>query len=236
MENYTVEEAEAFICRIGIHNLVEKSKKYVYDFPSEMMYIDDMKVYPVRNSKRMDALLDANMLIHQNFNHQFTQISREQFRAWAFHPESLFLACEYRDNFVGLFFSIRVKTEVFDRILNFEMKKSDMTEKDFAVSGEPGSNLMLSFFALNKKVATLLFVRYYAYLIANQKDIDEIGGVTIQDEAKKIVSNMNLYRDGSKRVEEDNVEIEAYRQRLPNVFASENSVKMLLSRQSCPEE
>ena len=234
-ENYTVEEAEELICREGIHNLLGKSKKYIYDFPSEMLSVDDMKVYPLRNSERMDALLDANMLVHQSFNHPYTQISRQQFREWAFHPESLFLACEYKDNFLGLFFSIRVKPEVFEKILNFKMKKSDIAENDFASSDEPGSNLMLSFFALNEKVAILLFVRYYAYLITNQKVIDEIGGVTIQDEAKKIVANMNLDYADSK-VTDDNVEIEAYRQTLPNLLASENSVKMLLSKGECPEE
>jgi hypothetical protein len=234
-DNYTAEEIEELICRAGVHNLFGKSKKFIYDFPSEIMSMDDMKVYPMRNSNRMDALLDAHMLIHQNFNHQFTQVSRQQFREWAFHPESLFLACEYKDNFLGLFFSIRIKPDSFDKILNFEMKKSEISENDFVSSCKSGSNLILSFFAMNEKVATLLFVRYYAYLIANQKYIDEIGGVTIQDEAKKIVSNMNLYYDGSK-VMDDNVKIDAYRQTLPNVLASENSVKMLLSRGECPEE
>ena len=234
-ENYTVEEAEELICRVGIHNLLGKSKKYIYDFPSEMLSLDDMKVYPMRNSERMDALLDANMLVHQSLNHPYTQISRQQFREWAFHPESLFLACKFKNNFLGLFFSIRVKPEVFGKILSFKMKKSEITEKDFASSGEPGSSLMLSFFAMNEKVAILLLVRYYAYLITNQTSIDEIGGVTIQDEAKRIVSNMNLYLDGSI-VTDDGTEIEAYRQTLPNILASENSVKMLLSRGECPEE
>ena len=71
------------------------------------------------------------------------------------------------------------------------MKKNDITADDFASSDEEGSSLMLSFFAMNDKTATLLFIRYYAHLIANQKTIDEIGGITIQDEAKKIINNMN---------------------------------------------
>ena len=94
---------------------------------------------------------------------------------------------------------------------------------------------MIGFFAMNEKAATMLFIRYYAHLIANQKMIEEIGGVTIIDEAKKIVSNMNLYHYTSKTTD-DNVEIEAYRQSIFNVLASENTVKMLLSKQECPEE
>ena len=98
-----------------------------------------------------------------------------------------------------------------------------------------GSSLILSFFAMNRKTATLLLVRYYACLIANQKNIAEIGGITIQDDTKKIIRNMNLYRDSSKMTD-DNIEIDSFRQTLPNILASENAVKMLLSKQECPEE
>ena len=46
---------------------------------------------------------------------------------------------------------------------------------------------------------------------------------------------MNLHYDTSK-ITDDNVEIQSYRQTLSNVLASENAVKMLLSKQECPEE
>ncbi len=234
-DNYTTEEAEGLICKAGMHNLIGKSKKLIYDFPSEMMSIDDMKVYPLRSSDRMDELIDANMPMHQSFNHQFAQIDRKQFGEWALHSSSLFLACEHKGSFLGLFFTIKIKPEVFNKILNFEMKKCDITANDFASSNEEGSDLMLSFFAMNEKTATLLLIRYYAYLIANQKYINEIGGITIQDDAKKIVTNMNLHYDTSM-ITDDKVEIQSFRQTLPNVLASENAVKMLLSKQECPEE
>ncbi len=234
-DNYTVEEAEELICKVGMRNLIGKSKKLIYHFPSEMMSVDDMKVYPLRNSERMNALIDANMPMHQSFNPKFEQIDREEFREWALHPSSLFLACEYKGSFLGLFFTIKVKPEIFDKILNFEMKKSALTVSDFASPNEVGSNLMLSFFAMNEKAATLLFIRYYANLIANQKMVAEVGVVTIQNEAKKIVLNMNLHYN-TNMMTDDKVEIQSYRQTLPNVLASENAVKMLLSKQECLEE
>ena len=234
-EKYSVKEAEALICKTGMRNLIGKSKKLIYDFPSEAMSIDDMKVYPLRNSERMDALIDSNMLLHQSLLHTYIQISREQYREWALHPDSLFLACEHKESFLGLFFTVKVKREIFDKILDFKMRKSEVTIDDFAASDKMGSSLLLSFFAMNKKVATLLFIRYYAYLIANQKAIAEIGGVTNLEDAKKIVTNMNLYQDASI-LTRDNAEIQSYRQSLPNILASENAVKMLLSKQECPEE
>jgi hypothetical protein len=88
---------------------------------------------------------------------------------------------------------------------------------------------------MNEKVATILMVRYYAYLITRQKYLLEIGGLTKVDEAKMIVSNMNLYHDTTK-VMEDGVEIQGYRQILPNLLACENAVRILLSKEECSEE
>ena len=46
---------------------------------------------------------------------------------------------------------------------------------------------------------------------------------------------MNLQYQGN-RITEDDIKIKAYRQTLPNVLASEPVVKMILSKQDCPEE
>ena len=128
-----------------------------------------------------------------------------------------------------------MKPEIFDKVLNFEMKRSEMTTDDFASFDEMGSSLMLGFFALHEKAAILLFIRYYAYLIANQKYIAEIGAVVNSDDAIKLISNMNLQYYNS-RVINEGVTIKSYRQTLFNALASEHVVKMILAKQECPEE
>lgn len=218
-----------------MRNLIGKRKQLICNFPSEIMSVNDMNVYPLRNFERMDALIDSMIHLQHSYIHDSVQITREQYKEWSLHPANLFLACEYNNNFLGLLFTLRVKPEVFNKIVNFEMKKSEITVDDFASFDEMGSILMIGFFAMNEKAATMLFIRYYAHLIANQKYISEIGAVTINDEAKKIVSNMNLHYHTSKTAD-DNVEIESYKQTLANVLASENTVKMILSKQECPEE
>jgi len=234
-ESYSIKETEDLICRSGMTNLIGKRKELIQNFPSEMMHVDEFKIYPVRSFERMSALLEINMDIHQTVNQKYSQVSLEQFKEWALHPSNLFLACEYKGGFLGLFFTLRLKPEVFDKIMNFEMKKSDITLDDFASFDEMGCNYMLSFYALNQKCATMLFIRYYAHLIANQKNIAQIGLITTLDEVKKVVNNMNLDYYTGKILEKD-VEIQAYKQTLPNVIASENVVKMILSKQTCPEE
>lgn len=234
-DNHSSDEAAAQICKAGMDNLIGKSKKHIYHYPSETMSIDDMHIYPLRSFERIEALLDMHMPLHQDINHESIQISKDQFKDWALHPDSLFLACEYKDTFLGLSFTTKLRTEIFDKVLNFEMRRDEITTDHFASYDEEGSSLMLGFFALNEKAASLLFIRYYAYLIANQKYIAEIGAVSNSKEAIKLISNMNLDYHGSQMTE-DHVKIKAYRQTLFNVLASEYVVNMLLSKYDCPEE
>ena len=226
--NYSVEEVEDLICTVGIQNVFGRNKHLILNFPSKMMHVDEMKVYPIRDVEKAKTLFELNMDLHMATNHEYSQVDIEQFKKWAVHPSNLFLACEYKNGIVGLFFSIRVKEEVFDKLLNFKMKKNDIKEEDFASGDEVGNDFLLSFYALNQKVAMMLFVRHYAYLIANQKSIKEIGVTTALDEVKKTVGNMNLYHYKSK-VTHNGVNIEAYRQTLKKVLASEYVVKMIFS-------
>ena len=234
-DEYTVDEAEGLICQAGMRNLIGHSKKHIYNFPSDMMSVEDMHVYPLRTFDRMEVLLDMHMLLHKDINHPSLQLSKEQFKEWALHPSSLFLACEYKDTFLGFSFTVKIKPEIFDKVLNFKMQRNEITTNDFATHDEMGCSLMLGFFAVNEKAATLLFIRYYAYLIANQKTIAEIGAVSNSAEAIKLISNMNLEYTKS-HMTEDHVKIKAYRQTLFNTLASEYVVKMILSKQDCPEE
>ncbi len=86
-----------------MYNLVGKSKQLILNFLSEMMNVNDMKVYPVRNFERTDALIQIYMDQYKSLNHRYTQISSEQIKEWSIHPNNLFLACQYKDWFMGLF-------------------------------------------------------------------------------------------------------------------------------------
>ena len=69
-DGYSVEETEDLICKAGMRNLIGKSKKHIYNFPSEMMNVDDIHVYPLRTFERMDDLIEMHMHLHQNLNHE----------------------------------------------------------------------------------------------------------------------------------------------------------------------
>jgi hypothetical protein len=230
---YSVEEVEDLICSVGVKNLFSKSKELILNFPSSMMQVDDLKVYPIQDIKKAHPLFELNMDLHLSHNHQFSELTIEKFEAWARQPSSLFLACEYKESFVGLFFSIKLKTEVFDKVMNFEMKYSEIEQSDFASQDELGSDLLLSFYAINQEVAKMLFVRHFAYLIANQKILLDIGVTTRTDEVKKIVTNMNLGLFKEIKIKDiradKEIVVESYRESLHKVLATEYVTKMIFS-------
>jgi hypothetical protein len=94
---------------------------------------------------------------------------------------------------------------------------------------------MLSFFAMNDKAATLLFIRYYAHLIANQNVIEEVGTASMMEDAKKLIGKMQLHTCERKIVSDDLI-VESFRASLPTFLAHERVLKMLLSKQDIPSE
>ncbi len=233
--SYSVNETEELICKIGMQNLLGKSKELVLNFPSAMIGADDLNVYQLRNSDMIDKVIAINMDLDKDFNQDFTQLQSDQFKEWALHPSSSFYVCKYQDQFFGLFFTLRLKPEVFKKIMNFEIDEKELTIDDFASFDKMGSNYMLSFFAMNEKAASMLFIRYYAHLIANQKNIAEVGLATMMEDAKKLIGNMNLLYHGYKTLD-NGLKLQSYRETLPNFLACEKVVKMILSKQECPEE
>jgi hypothetical protein len=169
------------------------------------------------------------MDMHKATNVPYTQNSLEAFEAWTLDPNSFFLACVYKDAFVGLLFTVKLKQNIFDRLMNFEIKRSEITEKDFASADEEGSMLLLASYAINTKAAIMLFSMLYAYLIKNQKKILEVGVMTSFEEVKKVVKNMKLAYYKSK-VLEGGIKVDTYRAGLKKVLASEDVAKMIFSQ------
>jgi transcriptional regulator with XRE-family HTH domain len=234
-DDYNVNETEELICKVGIKNILGNSKELVLNFPAAMIGANDLNVYQLRNTEMIDEVIDINMDLDKDFNHDTTQFRPEQFKEWALHPSSSFYTCQYKGQFFGLLFTLRLKPEVFERIMDQEIDEKDLTVDDFASFEEMGCNLMVSFFAMNEKSAAMLFIRYYAHLIANQKVIAEVGLATMMEDAKKLIRNMNLHHHGSKSVGEG-LMLQTYRETLPIFLSSEEVVRMVLSKQECPEE
>ena len=232
---YGVSKAEENICKTGMKNLLGKSKELVLNFPQKMMGTDDLIVHQLRDSEMIDKVIDINIDLDKGFNHKFTELLPENFKVWALHPSNSFYFCEYKEQFFGLLFTLRLKPEIFEKVMNLETKEKDLTVDDFATFEEPGSNYIISFFAMNEKVASMLFIRYYAHLIANQQVIEEVGFATMMEDAIKLSSNMNFLKYTQKKLD-NGLTLETYRNTLPHFLATDKVIKMILSQQDCPEE
>jgi len=218
-----------------MQNLLGKSKELVLNFPAAMIGADDLHVYQLRNSDMVDEVIAINMDLDKDFNHDSTQLQTTQFKEWALHPSNSFYICKYQEQFFGLLFTLRLKPEVFKKIMSFEIVEKELKVEDFASFDEMGCSYMLSFFAMNEKAASMLFIRYYAHLIANQKVIAEVGLATMMEDVKKFIINMHLHYHGSKSFGEG-LESRTYRETLHSFLVSEKVVKMIFSKQECPEE
>ncbi|WP_457605241.1 helix-turn-helix domain-containing protein [Nitratifractor sp.] len=231
----SMEETEEEICRLGIGHLLGGTRRLVLDFPSEVIRFDELEVVTLREGEDLRRLVAFNMDVHLATHPDPIRLSEEQFLSWSRHPGSRYFACRYRGSYVGLLFLLKLRSEPFEKILRYEMRKSELTEEDFALPEERGFIMPLAFFALHEKAAIMLIVRFYSYLIANQDAIDGVGLVTSYRESRRLVEGINLQATGEPRKTEGS-EIQAYRQSLDGVIASEMMVKILFEKERCPEE
>ncbi len=225
-ENY--EDIQDQICHNAIENIIGSSKELILNFPSHYIMVDDLKITELQDIKNIDNIIEISVSLDQEFTKHFSQLQDDHFREWAIHPSSFFLICEYKEQFFGLLFSLRLKPNIFEKLINLEMQEKDLTTDDFAGVGEEGCEYLLNFFSHSQKSAALLFIRYYTFLIANQRDILEVGVATMMKEGETFVERLNLshYRD----IEQDNHTISFYRSPLKQMLVNEAIIKTIFSK------
>ena len=95
-------------------NLLGKSKKLILDFPSSVIGIDNLIVHQLRHTVHLDEYLSINVDLDKDFNFDKTCLTLEQFKMWAENPVNSFYVCEYKSQFFGLLFTLRLKPEIFE--------------------------------------------------------------------------------------------------------------------------
>jgi len=230
-------EVEKNICAIGMENVIRdsKSKKLILDFPSAMMAIDDLVTYELRDSDALDKASRLNAYLDKNFNHDYTQLSPADFKRWARISGNFFLVAEFVDEIVGLLFVLKLTPKAFDNIMKGSIKEQELQTDDFAGLHEEGSSYILSFFAMNERAASMLFVRFYAHAIAYQSTIDSVGVATMMEDAKGLIANIDLPLYHEMTVL-DGRTLQFFRASLGDFLATERVVRMILTRQDCPAE
>ncbi len=225
------EMIEKHVCKTGMLNLSGKNKSLILNFPSSIS-IDELTVHQLKDSQMIDENIKIALDLNKEFSHNHSLINNDQFTEWTSHPRNLFLICEYNKQFFGLLFSLRLKPESFDKLMNFEITQSDISSEDFASYDEPGCNFILAFFAMNDMAASLLLIRYYACLMVNQKSIKEIGAMSTRSDAITLMENIHLQPCKSKSYGKD-ITRYTYRAALSDVLINETMIRILFSKEDC---
>ncbi len=234
LDHYNAAEIEKLICEPAIFNLLGKSRELILNYPHTMIQSDDIQVMQVRNSENFDDFISMNTDLDKGFNNRYSGLNDEDFKKWALHPSNTFFVCEYKKQFFGLLFSLRLKPESFQRIISLEIMEKELTHEDFASYDEMGSIYTISFFALNEKAASMLFMRHFAYLIAHQKVIDRVGLAYIMDDAARLIKNMQLEHQTSKQIGNGLI-LQSFAQTLPRLLTSEYTLKTIFETKNCPD-
>lgn len=222
------------ICKRGVKNLIGASKEHILTFPTKSFKMDYTSISHIRTAQDIDKALAMPYSTILNLTGNVYNLSLEDIKKWALHPSNLFLLSEYHEQYSGMLFTLRLKPATYQKIINFEININDIDESDFASFKEKGSNFAIAFFAYNDKNATLLFLRYYAHLIANQDLIENVGATPVLTGAKKIVQKMNMKHYIDK--ETDKGTLSSYSATLEDILLNESVLKMLFQKQECPED
>ncbi len=232
---YNKDKIEDELCRVGVRNLIGNSKEHILKFPTSVFTVDNIKISHIRSHEDIELMLSMPQSIIKGITSNYFQIDIEHLKSWALHPTSLFEVAECKEQFFGMFFALRLKPDIFKKIISFEMQIRDITEDDFADFEEEACSLPFALFAYNEKTATLLYLRYYAHLIANQDSILEVGATPLLNGGKKLIEAMHLAHLADLKVESGT--LSSYGAPLKDVLINEDVVKMVFQKQGeCPED
>jgi len=231
---YNEDHVEEDLCRVGIKNLIGHSKEHIINFPNNIFSVEDISISHIRSHENIDLILNMPQSIFEGLTSNYFNITTAHLKAWSLHHANLFLIAQINNQFVGMFFTLRLKPQIFKKLLSFNMEANELTDVDFADFEEEASMFIISVFAYNDKVAVLLYLRYYAHLIANQDSIIEVGTTPLLKGGKKLVEKMHLRHMKDKKVKEET--LSSYSSPLKDVLINEDVLKMLFVKQNCPQD
>ncbi|WP_297484829.1 helix-turn-helix transcriptional regulator [Sulfurimonas sp.] len=224
---------EEKLCKIGVKNLLGTSKEHILNAPTSFFNIKYASITHIHQAKDIDKALAMPYSTILSLTNNVYNLSLQTIKEWSLNPNNFFIYAQYHEEFAGMFFSLRLKPEVFHNLLNFKTEFNDIRADDFASFDEMGCDMPLAFFAHNDKISSLLIISNFAHLIANQKNIKEVGSITLLDGAKKLLQNINLKHYNTTTSKQGN--LDSYMEKLSKVLVNESIVKMLFQKEKCPD-
>jgi len=178
--------------QFNMSKTLAKQKRYVLNFPHDLIEADKIEIIDMKRAQDFNSSLKLTYELHKKITNDFSELTFEHFQKWASHPKSFFLLASYENHFFGMFFSLQLKTDIFNHLLNFEMKETEIELEHFAQDEEESSEYILGLFAYSKESASLLILYYFKHLIDKQKNIQDLGAIVKVDPGHKLASHLGL--------------------------------------------
>jgi len=227
MEN--VKTIEQQFSTKGIEKLLGTHKQLVMNFPTMRSDNNQFSIRLPKESSHLNTAIATAINICDDLYGAGRYYDEKTLQKFSLSSRSLFIICEYKEQYFGHSFFICLKTNIYNKILDFQMDYEDITTADLAVDGEDGSYMSIGIFAMNKKALSLLFIRFYAYLIMYQKQISYIGTLISEEDAIEIATNFGLKRGAT------NKDLTVYSASIKDVLLTEQIIKILFAPSSVPE-
>jgi hypothetical protein len=227
-EHQDIESIETILSTEGINTLIGKTRALYVQLPLDSLPSRDYRLLSLRHFERREQLLEIHQALYDSVNSGFGKVGLERFREWSLDPRHLFQVLLYKDTVLGILFALRLKPEVFERILRFEQSKAQISPEDFAEIDEDSSLYVLSSFALHPRFLSILYMRLVAHLIVHQRTIRQFGLVTSLPEVERMADRMNLRHRAVRR--DNDEEIHAYASTVKEMLRGEEVLRALFPR------
>ena len=192
LEMDDIESIEKQFSLAAVNKFLGKHKSLVMNFPTTQSDSEDFKVLHAKDSSCRNMAFSTAINISDDMYGENRFYSHDMLTKFAQFPSTFFLVCEYKKQYFGHSFFIYLRPDVYDKVVHFEMEYFDITTEDLAGEDEVGSYMNVGLFAMNEKAVSLLFVRFYAQLIINQKMISNVCTLISNNDAVNIATNFGL--------------------------------------------
>ena len=203
---------------------LEKMSEIQYNFPIGDVEIEDLAVYNLHEYPGIDGVVERTKHLKKAVESSYSTLTKEKGYAFSQYKSNIYIVVDYKGLFLGFFSAVKLKADIFEKVISFEMKIQDIEEEHLVMDDEKGSLFLLFFFSLNLKVTARLNIRFLSYLIKNQKMIEKVGALVSNKISTERIKTFNMKAFKSTTLE-DGVKLTSYQANAKEVMLSEYCVK-----------
>lgn len=224
-------DIEQSFCALGFSKLLGRHK-LVMNFPTQHMDKKSFATLRFNDSQlQSNAVIRNLFMIKELYGKDLCPDSHLQL---AKNPANYCAVCEYDGEYYGHFFALKLKPDIFKKMMAFQYPIEALCQENIAAEDEAGSYYFFGFFGMSDLVISMLWINFYSWLIKEQDLIQEAGALIASKEGIMIAKNMNIECVAS--VEMGERTYHSFVGTPQHMLIAENVVKMLFNPENCPEE